>query len=135
MNKGKRTLLTGILMVLMYAMPVFAEPLHCAECGMMVDEASHFTARIILGGNTLAYCDIGDLMTYLKKKGRPEMKPLVRDFKSGDWLNADKAWYVQSDSKFKTPMSWGIAAFKSRKEAEAFGTPLDFSAVQKMLSP
>jgi len=99
----------------------------------MVDAASHFSARYLQGDKFLPFCDIGDLLTYLKKKGLSSVKARVRDVKSGEWLEAGKAWYVQSEKIFKTPMGWGIAAFKDRKDAETFGTPLEFSALLKRL--
>lgn len=101
----------------------------CAECGMMVDLESKFCARLTQDGKTLPFCDIGDLLVHLNKKSLAPGAAQVRDYKTGEWINADKAFYVHAEKPFKTPMGWGIAAFKTREDAAAFGAPLDLAGV------
>jgi len=110
-----------------------AEMVRCAQCGMGADLGSKFTARIVNPKQTLHFCDIGDLFAYLKKAPVANAEAHVRDYRSGDWINAHQAAYVQSAKKFQTPMGWSIAAFKNKPEAAEFGSTLDFDAMMKSL--
>src|SRR3990170_5890399 len=118
-----KTLLFALFIVTIFALSVFAHPVEipagstCDACGMKVDPKSPFSAEIIgKDGRLMAFCDIGDMFsTYLKLTEKPE-KAYVKDYTSGEWIEAEGAHYVKSD-KFSTPMSWNIAAFKSKEEA------------------
>jgi copper chaperone NosL len=116
-------------LVLYAAAPESALAAGCAECGMMVDRESKFCAKIVQGGKTSLFCDIGDLLTHLNKKSLSPAGAQVRDYKTGEWINADKAFYVHAEKAFKTPMGWGIAAFKNKEDAAAFGKPLDLAGI------
>ncbi len=105
------------------------EHAQCAECGMTVKLGSKFCAKILLKGKTLQFCDIGDLLTYLNKKKISPSLAQVKDQRTGEWISADKAYYVHSEKTFKTPMGWDIAAFKTKEDAAAFGTPLDIKGI------
>jgi nitrous oxide reductase accessory protein NosL len=115
------------------ASSAFAETTQCTECGMMVDMNSKFTARIVTGNTTSYFCDIGDLFSYLKRTGTTAAGAGVKDYTTGEWLAANKAFYVKDDKKFKTPMGWGIAAFKEKAPAAAAGAVLDFDSTAKTL--
>ncbi|MDA8100182.1 MAG: nitrous oxide reductase accessory protein NosL [Nitrospiraceae bacterium] len=129
--------LTGtVLITLLLLAPGFvtAAMPRCAQCGMMVDEHAPFSAKMTEGGATTHFCDIGDLLAYLKaKKGSPSAA-VVKDYPSGATLEATKAIFVKSPKNFHTPMGWGIAAFQDRKVAETFGTALDLDAIIKQLN-
>jgi NosL protein len=107
-----------------------AEP-KCAECGMMVDRGSMFYAWLVQDKGTLPFCDIGDLLTYLNKKALSPGPARVKDYPSGDTLEAAKAFFVRDEKAFRTPMGWGIAAFKSKQEAAKFGAVLDYAGAIK----
>jgi nitrous oxide reductase accessory protein NosL len=126
-----RISLALFIVIAAFSLPVFGETLRCAECGMMVDLNSMFAAKIIQGDRTLYFCDLGDLLVYLNKKKLNDAPAEVRDYASGDWIDARKAVYVASENKFKTPMGWGIAAFKDRKSASSSGSPMDFDMASK----
>jgi len=126
-------LFLSLALVLLLVSFASAEMLRCTQCGMMVNADSKFSAKIVQGEKSLPFCDIGDLLAYVKKKSTPEAKPLVKDYKSGEWVDADKAFYVQSAKTFRTPMGWGIAAFRDKQEAATFGAVLDYSAMVKAL--
>jgi hypothetical protein len=111
--------------------PCRAAELKCAECGMLVDRGSKFYAWIVLDKGTLPFCDIGDLLTYLKKKSLTPDTARVKDYPGGDTINADKAFFVHAENTFKTPMGWGLAAFKDKGDAARFGTVLDFAGAAK----
>lgn len=110
-----------------------AEMVPCAQCGMGADLSSKFTSRIVQAKQTLHFCDIGDLFAYLKTNPAAAAEAQVKDFKSGEWINAQQASYVQSAKKFQTPMGWGIAAFKTKPEIAEFGNALDFNGMMKSL--
>ncbi len=127
------------LMLILYAasflfvlpLPAFAENITCAECGMMSDAGSKYTAKIVNADKTLYFCDIGDLLSYVNKKKLPNAPAWVRDFSSGEWLEAQKAFYVHDRKKFSSPMGWGFASFKEKKGASAYGPLMDFDGALK----
>jgi nitrous oxide reductase accessory protein NosL len=102
----------------------------CSECGMTAAVAGRFTSRLIINGSTLYFCDLGDLVTYLGRTQPQEYAAAVRDFPSGEWLDATEASFVIDKKTYATPMGWGVAAFR---KAPAGGTALDFEAVRKAL--
>ncbi len=126
-----RSLTVALVFVILAALPLSAETIKCTECGMMVDAGSKFTSRIVDGDRTLFFCDVGDLLAYLNKHQQQTGRIEVKDYTSGEWITAQKASYVSAPKKFNSPMGWGIAAFKDRKDAAGQGTPLDFTAALK----
>ncbi len=111
----------------------FAAAVNCTQCGMAVDMGSKFASKIDRGDTTLYFCDIGDLFSYLNRKKHNAVGAFVKDFVSGEWISATTAYYVHADKKFKTPMGWGVAAFRDKKSAEAQGTAMGFDAAAKAL--
>lgn len=126
-------LVSTVLVVLFLGIPIpsGAETLHCTECGMMVDSGSKFSARIVQGQTTLHFCDIGDMFSYIKRKGPKEGSSSVKDHSTGDQIDAKSAFYVRNEKKFNTPMGWGIAAFKDKDKAASFGSPLEYDTAVK----
>ncbi len=136
MTRALRTLLIIFMLIILITVcsfPSFAETIHCAECGMMVDMNSKFTAKIVQGDTARYFCDIGDLFSYLRRKGVKDGRAEVRDYVTGEWLDANKAFYVHAEKKFKTPMGWGIAAFQDRKLAAESGSVVDFDGMTQAL--
>jgi len=139
----KRLLLaaTALLATLFWLLPVRlagaagqAEPetvIKCAECGMSAKVDSRFTSRIEQGASTLYFCDIGDLAAFIERARPQEYAASVRDFKSGNWIDAGKAFFVIDKKAFASPMGWGAAAFRDREGAT--GVPLDFETLRKAL--
>jgi len=124
--------MTSLLVTtLMSLSPVHAKETNCTECGMMVMMDSKFTSKITQGDSPIYFCDIGDLFTYLTKKNVQDARIEVKDYTSGEWIDARKAFYVKSGKKFATPMGWGIAAFKDKNEASQSGTVVDFESSAK----
>lgn len=107
------------------------EAMHCAECGMVADPASRFTSRIMQNDNILSFCDIGDLLVHLNREKPQPARSEVKDYASGEWIDARKAFYVHAEKKFKSPMAWSIAAFKERNSAAGYGAAMDFEAALK----
>jgi nitrous oxide reductase accessory protein NosL len=129
-----RTTITAIILILLVLSTAFAADFRCSECGMKVDITSKFSAKTTQGDATLYFCDIGDLFAYLKKHAVVnDARIEVKDFTSGAWLDARKAFYVHAEQKFSTPMGWGIAAFINKDDASKFGIAMDFDAAAKAL--
>jgi nitrous oxide reductase accessory protein NosL len=128
-------LFTGIslALIVLSLTPARAMDIRCTECGMTVMMDSKFISKITQGETTLFFCDIGDLFMYLKKIKMQAAGAEVRDFATGDWIDARKAYYVNSSKKFRTPMGWGIAAFKDKDEAAKAGKIMDFEGVANAL--
>lgn len=133
MNKTVQAALISLTFIFACFLSAQAETMHCTECGMMVDLNSKFAARSVQGDKTLHFCDIGDLFSYLKRKGTKDSPAEVRDYTSGEWIDARKAVFVRAENKFKTPMGWGIAAFKEKNRAAEFGNAADFDTTAKGL--
>ena len=122
-----RTTISAIVFMLLILSTAFAaDTIRCTECGMKVDITSKFSAKTTQGDATLYFCDIGDLFTYLIGKRPQNVRALVKDYQTGEWLDAHQAFYVHDGKKFISPMGWGIAAFRDRKDAAGFGSVMDF---------
>ena len=113
--------------------PASAADMKCAECGMMVMMDSPFAGKTIQGDTTLHFCDIGDLFSYLKRNKPATIRAAVKDHPSGEWIDANTAYYVHDEKKFKTPMGWGFAAFRDKNRAVEAGEMMDFAAAMKTL--
>jgi len=96
----------------------------CAECGMRLDPATPPPARIGSGEGALLFCDVGDLVAYLREHPEGTAAAEVRVGEDGAWLAAARSFYVEDPDRFPTPMGWGIVAFPDRAAAQAAGTPL-----------
>ena len=126
-----RIMLSALLLLIACIVPSYAENVTCTECGMAADTNSKFAARIGQDKASLPFCDIGDMFSYLKRKKPANIRPEVKDFPSGEWIDARTAFYVHAEKKFKTPMGWGIAAFRDRSRASEYGDVMDYETVQK----
>lgn len=122
-----------VCLMLFMITPASAADLQCAECGMTVTLTSKYAATLTQGGKTIYFCDIGDMIIYLLDRHPKGFKAQVKDYPSNEWIDAGAAYYVPAESRFKSPMGWGIAAFKDRNEASKSGTPMDFDGVVKIL--
>lgn len=130
-KKFPRIIAISVSITILFLSSVLAADMKCAECGMTVNQESKFYAWIVQDKNALPFCDIGDLLMYLNRKSLSPAAARVKDYLSGEMIDADKAFYVRAEKTFKTPMGWGIAAFKDKQEAEKFGAVMDFSGAAK----
>jgi nitrous oxide reductase accessory protein NosL len=129
----RTTALTFLVIVFAFATVLAAETIKCSECGMTVDVNSKFSSKIVQADKTLYFCDIGDLFSYLKRTRQNGVKAEVKDYKTGEWIDARAAYYIHAENKFNTPMGWGIASFKDQKDAAEFGAAMDFDTTAKAL--
>jgi len=121
------------MFAVMVATGAAAQHLKCAECGMLVDAEAPFSAKIISKDTTLYFCDIGDLLVYLRERKAAPTYARVKDYRSGEWIEAAKAYYVHEPRRFITPMGWGLASFKDKNDAVDFGIVSDITAVSRLL--
>ena len=123
--------LAVFLLIATSSLTAIAETVNCAECGMTVDMNSRFTSKIVQGEATSYFCDIGDLFSYLKRNKPAHVNIAVKDHPSGEWIDANTAYYVHNEKKFKTPMGWGFAAFRDKGHALEAGEVMDLAAAMK----
>lgn len=123
-----KTVILSIVIACLMVLSAYAQPMeipdgsHCIGCGMKVDQKSPFSAQIIdKEGKLLGFCDIGDMLLYYRDLKDKQVKAYVRDYVSGEWLDALNAIYVKNDT-FMSPMSWNIGAFKDKAQAEKSGS-------------
>ncbi len=126
-----RTIAVYFVLLLLSAGAASAETVKCTECGMTCDLASKFIARIVQRDQTNYFCDVGDLFSYLNRKKPDVSRVEVRDYESGAWTDAHKAYFVRAEKKFRTPMGWGIAAFADKGKAAEYGAAMDLDAAAK----
>lgn len=122
-----------LALALVLASRLDAETIRCAECGMAVDTENRFSSKIVQGGKTLLFCDVGDMLIYQRDKKAGMKNAWVKNYGTGEWTSAETAYYVYSPKRFSTPMGWSIATFKDKKDAEEFGTPLDKDGIMVKL--
>jgi len=132
MMRGLQIMGLAVVLMAISPLPGRAMDNRCAECGMTVTMDSPFIAKIFLSDRTLYFCDIGDLFVYLTKKNLKDARSEVKDYTTGAWIDARKAYYVHSEKKFRTPMAWGVAAFKDKSEASQSGAVMDFDAAARI---
>lgn len=120
-----------LLIAALAPMAVAGDMIKCTECGMQSELSSKFTAKTIEAGKDLYFCDIGDLLVYLNKKKQPGIHAEVKDYPSGAWIDTTQASFVQAPQQFNSPMGWGIAAFKDKKDASGYGSVLDLNSAMK----
>lgn len=101
----------------------------CAECGMIISQpkyASSFAYAESEGRfKSLAFDDIGDMIGFMRSHA--DLIPAgtwVHDYESEEWIDADGAYFVDSDT-IKSPMGHGIAAFATEAAANAFAAEVD----------
>lgn len=89
----------------------------CDECGMIINEARFAAAYVTPDGVARRFDDIGCLLRHHQKQPENVANFWVNDYDAGEWLNADNAYFVESDS-ILTPMGYGIIAVGIQSRAE-----------------
>lgn len=91
----------------------------CDHCNMLINEPRFAAAYYSEAGETRRFDDIGEMFLYAEEHGEAVHSFWVHDFHSDDWVEADSATFVH-DPDLITPMGWGIAAFASESDAQAY---------------
>jgi len=94
----------------------------CDYCRMIISD-KRFGGEIVLKtGKVYKFDDVGCLINFFWENNIAEKDIamfLVVDYKTGDLIDATRAFYIQSD-KIHSPMAYDIAAFKNPEDAEEF---------------
>jgi copper chaperone NosL len=98
---------------------------NCSYCRMAVSERE-FAAEVVTASGSVDYFDdIGCLRDWVKEHRPPESAGLfVVDRTSGEWLDAESAFFVQAQ-ELPTPMSSGLAAFATEASARSMAERLE----------
>ena len=104
----------------------------CHQCRMAISQ-QEFAAEIVTRGGTVHYFDdIGCMARWTAENEPPEDGGwFVTDYDTHGWLDARTAYYVRSD-QLSTPMSYGLAAFQTRAQAQATAKRVDGEIVEWM---
>lgn len=89
----------------------------CDECHMLINESRYVAGYVTNDRQTRRFDDIGCLLLYQKEHDETVAQFWVKDFNTQEWLKADTAFFVRSDS-IQTPMGFGIIAFKDKKAVQ-----------------
>jgi copper chaperone NosL len=99
----------------------------CERCKMIISEKSYSAEYILLDGEARKFDDIGCMIHFHsgeERKGDRILAQYVRDYHTGDWIDATKAYFVWSKDII-TPMGYGLAAFKDEKSARRLAGKVD----------
>lgn len=112
----------------------------CVVCNMSIAEDKFATELITKDGEVQKFDDIGCMVEYVDKKHAVKKddiaKQYVRDVKTGDWVELEKAYHAYHKD-FWTPMANGIVSFSSKQRAEEYinkekkGELYDYAKLQK----
>lgn len=109
----------------------------CDRCNMLIDEPRFATAYATEAAEVRRFDDVGCLFLHAQEERETVASYWVHDFNSEEWVAGEEATYVVNP-ELVTPMGWGIAAFASASDAEAYqagegGTVLSFSELQAQI--
>jgi len=94
----------------------------CERCKMIISEKKFASEYRISKNRTKKFDDIGCMVKYILEEEPVDKKKItvfVADYDTGKWLRAENAIFVHS-KKIRTPMNFGIIAFKNEKDAREF---------------
>ena len=94
----------------------------CERCKMIISEKEFATQYVLTGGKAKKFDDVGCMIEYLRENPGDRTDLLgvyVRDYDSGEWIDARKAHYFQGGD-IKSPMGFGIVAFTSEESMRAY---------------
>ena len=89
----------------------------CARCRMAISEKQYAAEIIDPDEQPAKFDDIACMVRYAKERGRrPTSAIFVVDYSNRGWLDAARAYYVQSE-QIPSPMRGGLIALKDEAEA------------------
>ncbi len=104
----------------------------CHVCKMGIDDMKHAVQAINSRGEVRFYDDLGCLAEDLREgdfnqwKGE-RYKIWIKDAETGEWIDAEKAWYRFGD---RTPMGYGYGALKEKTSDSLY----DFQTALKRIA-
>ena len=107
----------------------------CEECGMIISETRHAASYTAVSGEVRRFDDIGGMLQYDQRVNEDVHVYWVHDFSTEEWINAEEATFVL-DNNLVTPMGWGVIAFSTTADAEAYaaengGVVATYAALQE----
>jgi parallel beta-helix repeat protein len=91
----------------------------CDVCHMGIEEMESAAQLILKNGKPVLFDDIGCMTEYLQTENPEYEAAFVHDYQSKEWISFDTSSFIQNQN-IDSPMSYGIAAFKSKDDAAAF---------------
>lgn len=92
----------------------------CDTCHMAVGNNQFATELVLENGKVLKFDDIGCMYKWMNEHKKEAITAtFVRDYKTNDWIEADKATYVY-DKNIRTPMAYNVISFQDEKAAKQF---------------
>lgn len=104
----------------------------CDACGMIIS-APRFAAAARQGTVTHRYDDIGCLARDVGSLASGRATGFVHDMGSEGWIEAARAWFVQSP-RIHTPMNYGIGAYADPSAARASVPGVPVLSVEQLLA-
>ncbi|MCP5098185.1 MAG: hypothetical protein GY943_21765 [Chloroflexi bacterium] len=106
----------------------------CDECSMIINEERFAASYVTKLGDVRRFDDIGGMLLYDQKHQEDVHFYWVHDIDTKEWVNAKDAAFVLNDG-LVTPMGWGVAAFATVEQADAYvsengGVIADFVVLQ-----
>ncbi|MDR1977010.1 MAG: nitrous oxide reductase accessory protein NosL [Campylobacteraceae bacterium] len=102
----------------------------CTHCKMVISSANYVAQIVAKDGKHYFFDDIGCAVVWLSRQEmalQNEAYIYVADFKSAEWVDAKKAYYLDGAN---SPMHFGFAAYK---EAQEGADNLNFAHIQKTI--
>lgn len=94
----------------------------CEICQMSISNEEFAGQIVFKNGDHEVYDDLGCLMAYINEHGEDEIgAAYIKDEAMGTWVNIKEATYIY-DADFWTPMNYGVLAFTSSDDAQAYMT-------------
>ncbi len=91
----------------------------CDECSMIINEERFAASYVTRSGEVHRFDDIGGMLMYDHEHQEDVHRYWVHDFDTKEWIDVNEAHFVLND-ELATPMGWGLAAFATQEQAEAF---------------
>lgn len=91
-----------------------------SEMGMPVVD-DRFTVATLPNDSSdwLLFDDIGEFLKYYQNESGEFQVMWVPDHDTKEWVKAEDAWFVQSDTFCYSPMKWCVAAFADEESARS----------------
>jgi len=109
----------------------------CDQCNMLISDPRFAAAYATEAGDTRRFDDIGGMFLYAGERDEAARAFWVHDFHDEAWVEATEATFVHNPD-LTTPMGWGLAAFATLEDAQAYGdaqmgTVLTFAELQEQI--
>ena len=105
----------------------------CKRCKMVVSDRKHSVQVKDPKGRVYMFDDIGCMILWFEERRpawRDSARIFITDSKFGEWIDAKRAWY---DTGNVTPMAFGFAAHKQKKDIDKGKEILSFDEVRERI--